>query len=723
MFTLLSEVHFWSFNDVIGIRDTDFGAFRLHDKKATTDSPFTLGKKTYVEKRGMTWTPQNKRPTKLKDTLKELEENLETLRVVFHQWRDSCTLQLMFNSGLLANITVSPSSGDVLEIVFDKFMVGKLLSEYVSDVCITNTHAFCSYNDNQVTLVHFTKPVVKHGTLRKWSSLDTKLVVVELAGPSGRRLERKLSVNKSGDMVLIWWRCTRDEVYPWSPQVKDQDRANVHVYSVNGTQTDLLCYYRTEHDPLSVAFSQVQPNLIHSVEQKVSRKGEVTVENCVYEISKARLQRTAVTCIPLQTHVCCLSFSHDDAKLLLGCIDGSLVLFDQAKGATHLVKAAFIPTLVCWHPDNCLVMVANERSQLQCFDTSLACVKMQLISEDVTPSTILDLGSYFRQQPTLLQIGWSRKSDSTLASGYAQTDAFLLLLFERGPMGVVRMVGPGLTPDTLVSQYLSVGQVERAVNLLLSLNWDTQGLQCLTCLHLIANHVLRLPLTPDKEVQLETALGSFHVPSHPLSHATEVEFGDPVRDLTRRFFHQLLRYRLFEKAFRLAIDLNEYDLFMDLHHYARNVGDTDMAAAALEKAYQVSECDSQSGSSDCSCSQSSCSCSCDSSSSGDDRPTTPPPLPVLHRNPIPSRQKVKFSDTVTHITVPEEPLEECEDTEQSLSAVNTVGLPPPSLPLPRLHSEAVSLYLANKHAALLMPPQVREDDETGKIKVVHFGVV
>lgn len=45
----------------------------------------------------------------------------------------------------------------------------------------------------------------------------------------------------------------------------------------------------------------------------------------------------------------------------------------------------------------------------------------------------------------------------------------------------------------------------------------------------------------------------------------------------------------------MAIDLNEYDLFMDLHHYARKLGDTDMAEAALEKAYQVSECDSQSG--------------------------------------------------------------------------------------------------------------------------------
>lgn len=71
-------------------------------------------------------------------------------------------------------------------------------------------------------------------------------------------------------------------------------------------------------------------------------QGEVTVENCVYEITRSRLQRTAVTCIPLQTHVCCLAFSHDDAKLLLGCIDGSLILFDEGRGATHLVKAAFV---------------------------------------------------------------------------------------------------------------------------------------------------------------------------------------------------------------------------------------------------------------------------------------------------------------------------------------------------------------------------------------------
>lgn len=47
--------------------------FSYHEKKTVADSLFTLGKKAYVEKRGMTWTPTKKRPNKLKDSLKELE--------------------------------------------------------------------------------------------------------------------------------------------------------------------------------------------------------------------------------------------------------------------------------------------------------------------------------------------------------------------------------------------------------------------------------------------------------------------------------------------------------------------------------------------------------------------------------------------------------------------------------------------------------------------------
>lgn len=67
----------------------------------------------------------------------------------------------------------------------------------------------CSYNDNQITLIYFTKPVIKYMP-EKLSRLEPKLQVLELAGPSGRRLERKLSCNVPGDMVsLILVKITR----------------------------------------------------------------------------------------------------------------------------------------------------------------------------------------------------------------------------------------------------------------------------------------------------------------------------------------------------------------------------------------------------------------------------------------------------------------------------------------------------------------------------------
>lgn len=49
----------------------------------------------------------------------------------------------------------------------------------------------------------------------------------------------------------------------------------------------------------------------------------------------------------------------------------------------------------------------------------------------------------------------------------------------------------------------------------------------------------------------------------------------------------LCRYKMFEKAFRLAIDLNDHDLFMDIHFYAMVLNDMELATAAKEKAESI----------------------------------------------------------------------------------------------------------------------------------------
>lgn len=185
-----------------------------------------------------------------------------------------------------------------------------------------------------------------------------------------------------------------------------------------------------------------------------------------------------------------------------------------------------------------------------------------------------------------------------------------------------------MSGDTLVQKYLALSQVQQATSLLLAMNWDSNPHICMHSLNQIVNHLFKQPLTPEREsniiilipnkilpihfiyslntVQIyvsdliQNALGSFHVPVKPMSQSVIEEYGDEVRDLTRRFFHHLLRYRLFEKAFRLAIDLNDHDLFMDIHFYAIVLKDTEMATAAKEKAEEIiSRCNSCSSSREC----------------------------------------------------------------------------------------------------------------------------
>ncbi|CAO1398737.1 unnamed protein product [Diamesa hyperborea] len=599
MLSLLSEIKFWTCkDDLINVRDSDFGAFKYHERKESDKNQYTVSKKDYAEKRGLVWNPKNKQPSKLKNSLRIFEEELKSKKVVYCEWTDQKTIQLMLSNGLLVYLEINVFTGDIKRINFDKYFIGKVISESICDVIITRQHIIISYNENQITFVHLQKPSMKSST-QKLSMADPKIFNIIIGGQT-KKINRNLVVNPSCDLLVVWTKSSQNEFFPWRPTEKQQERANLHIYKLNRLKLELLCYYWTENDPICFEFSKFNDKEIHSVEQKISRKGDVTIESCTYHISynKTKIQRTSVTSIPLQMEVCCSEFSPDHEKLIMGCIDGSIVLFDEGRGITYLVKASFIPFQVSWHPDSAVVMIANERGQLQCFDISLSCVKNQLLSEDVTPSNILDLSSFFTIQPTLLKLCWSRKPDiNNHYEKYAQTDCFLLLLFDTGIFASLRYVGgaglkndiqtSGLTADVIIHMYINLNQIEKAINILLSLNWDTYGAMCLLSLHKIANNIFQQTLTSESEVLLQKALGSFHVPTKPLCLETENEFGDQVDDITRRFFHYLMKYKSFEKAFSLAIDINDADLFMILYKVAKMHGYDEMAEESSKKAEEI----------------------------------------------------------------------------------------------------------------------------------------
>lgn len=62
-----------------------------------------------------------------------IQELLGRERVVSEGWRCGGVYQLVFATGVLALLTVNTATSDVIRVVFDRFLVGKLLSEHLAD--------------------------------------------------------------------------------------------------------------------------------------------------------------------------------------------------------------------------------------------------------------------------------------------------------------------------------------------------------------------------------------------------------------------------------------------------------------------------------------------------------------------------------------------------------------------------------------------------------------
>lgn len=101
-------------------------------------------------------------------------------------------------------------------------------------------------------------------------------------------------------------------------------------------QIESVSYCWSENDPLSVDFLRSAESQILTVEQKVSRKGEISAEVCTYEINAGKMQRATVTSIAMGTQICCHSFSPDQEKLFLGSIDRKICLHDLVQQVTKV---------------------------------------------------------------------------------------------------------------------------------------------------------------------------------------------------------------------------------------------------------------------------------------------------------------------------------------------------------------------------------------------------
>ncbi|XP_010086195.1 PREDICTED: WD repeat-containing and planar cell polarity effector protein fritz homolog [Pterocles gutturalis] len=593
----LTEMFLWSLKTNLHIRDDDIGIHQYYDNKEPASQMkhgYLEEKQKLAESRDYPWILKNRRPDKLRDTLKELEDLMQNSQCVLSKWKNKHICQLLFHSGILVSLSLS---GPQLEkVVIDRTLVGKLISDTISDAVLTDNFIILSFEDhNQLCFIQFTKKMDSHDVnkrLEKLSCLDFKISYIDILGPEGRRMKRHLAINCMQDMVICWWSRTSDEAWPWSPISCERDRANLLLLGCAHGKLEVLSYVRTEWDPLNANFSTNQPYQVYTVEHSISADKEPMADSCVYKCVRNKIQCVAVTRIPLRSKAisCCRDITED--KLVLGCEDSSIILYEAYNQVTLLAQAELLPSLITYHPSGAVFIVGSSQGELQLFDTALSPIKIQLLAQDYSPEATLQFSKHFDVPSSLIQIQWTAPQVASASTDGTDIHDLLLIRFDKGPLGALHFKLGVITRGQLglveiIHQYIRYDEIHEAINVLNTMNWNTMGCQCYICLTAIVNHLLKQKLTPDREAQLEASLGTFYAPTRPLLDTTVLEYRDPISRYARRFFHHLLRYQRFEKAFLLAVDIGARDLFMDIHYLALDKGELALAEVAKKKANDI----------------------------------------------------------------------------------------------------------------------------------------
>nr|XP_033794674.1 WD repeat-containing and planar cell polarity effector protein fritz homolog isoform X2 [Geotrypetes seraphini] len=592
----LTELHLWSLKNTLHVGDEDIGTYQYYDKKelaSQTNYGYLEEKRQLAESRDYPWILKNRRPEKLRDTLSELEELMQNSECVLSKWKNKYVCQLLYGSGVLVSLSLS---GPHLEkVVIDKTLMGKLISDSISDAALMDSFIILSFWDkNKLCYIQFTKADSPdtNKRLEKLSSLDFKISHVDLPGPAGRQMRRRLAVNCMQDMVICWWLRANDDAWPWSPISTEREKANLVLLSCANSRLEVLSYIRTEWDPLDASFSINQPYQVHTVEQSISADKEPMADSCIYECARSKIQCVAVTRIPLRSNIisCCRNSKED--KLVLGCEDSSVILYEGHHKMTLLAQAELLPTLIQWHPSGSLFLVGSSQGELQIFDMALSPVKVQLLAEDCSPVSTLQFCKHFDVSSSMVQMQWTVPQGVPQNADSSDIYNLLFLRFDKGPIGVLLFKFGAITrgqlgPVEIIHQYIRYDEINEAISVLSSMDWNMMGHRCYIGLSAIVNHLLKQKLTAEREAQLEASLGTFYAPVRLLSDTTVLEYRDPISRYARRFFHHLLRYQRFEKAFLLAVDIGARDLFMDIHYIALDKSELALAEVAKRKANEI----------------------------------------------------------------------------------------------------------------------------------------
>ena len=349
MVSLQCDVHLLTLRSDTAVRDTDFSCYKYHDKaeaRTQAERPYALDKTSFAAGRGHKWFLENKRPERLRSSLRELEDLLAEQAVVASLWRGPHTHSLVLQSGLMVNISLN-KLGDLTRISYDKYLTGKI-SEHVTDLQLSSSCVAVTYLEPKVTLITFGRPV-SLASCEPLVNCDPRVHHLDLQCPPGRRNDRRIVLSPDSSQLCVWWPVGGQEVYPWSPELREEDRANLALVSLGHSEgARVLGYHRTASDPIYFRFLA---DSLHYLAQAglAVRRGEIELENTILSVENSAesaesrhknsqentenkvIRRRASRSLAVSNTVVCHALIPNSDNVLLATADGTIFTFDQVR--------------------------------------------------------------------------------------------------------------------------------------------------------------------------------------------------------------------------------------------------------------------------------------------------------------------------------------------------------------------------------------------------------
>ncbi|GIY01256.1 WD repeat-containing and planar cell polarity effector protein fritz homolog [Caerostris darwini] len=580
MTSFLTSLYLLSFRQAEEIHGNDLDCIKITSKNLCTQGLYSDAKTEFFRSR----CSGTKQHWGWKKNLKSVDKLFKSYKCVFLSWELNQPLLMLFSNGSIVCIEFNGEGNTLKNIEIDNHLCGKFIPSRIIDAIICQNFIFVTYSEPKLSIIHINKENASFSSKilgKKKGKLigsEPKITHIDLIGSSSKNLERKLSLNSYKDHLLIWWKFTGTDVWPWTPVSYAVDRINMLVYTLNDC-VEILCTIKVHGELINAKYSSCHSNQILALVE-VKRDNSVSINVSVYEIIQEQCHHAFVMQLPLQGKVISFDWSSTD-KLLISDSNNLLLIYDLKKKTSIVTNLLFIPKFIIWHPQDCIALVTSSTGQVQCFDAALTCAKFKLLYKSFTDCDMLELNSQFAQSCSVQNVLWQKSifNDKCLILLDSDMSSFILLKFTLGSI-----TKNNFSASEIISQYLKSNLIDEAILLLKSLNWCQDSELYFQCLSKIANFLLRKPLNLKCQAGLELVLGTFYTSVDDLPKRILKLYQHKINHIARRFFHHLLRYHQFRKAFLLAVDLESQDLFLDLFHVAQQKGENALACVALHKA-------------------------------------------------------------------------------------------------------------------------------------------